>query len=115
MALDGDQSSNAKHAWRAVIRLRRSAGANPVVDDLKAGLGEAFRLREVLRQTARDRDVHVREPRNEAVGEREPAVLAELVEAVLRAQADRNSRSGPRELAVDVCVNEVGVQEGGSP
>ena len=67
---------------------------DPVVDDLEAVLVEALGVGEVARETTRDRDVDVRQRRDRAVGEREGASLAELVEAVLRAD-----RSGVRAAA----------------
>ena len=81
------------------------------MDDLEVLLLEALGLGEVLRETLRDRDVHVCERADRAVGEAEPAPLAELVEAVLRGEPQRNARHGAGELPVDVGVHEVRVQD----
>ena len=55
--------------------------------------------------------MHVREAGDGPVGEREAASLPELVEAVLRAEAERDPRERARHLPVDVGVHEVRVQE----
>ena len=56
------------------------------MDDLEVLLVEALGLREVLGEAVGDRDVHVRERADGAVGEPEPAALPELVEPVLRGE-----------------------------
>ena len=81
------------------------------MDDLEVLGVEALRLLEVLREAARDGDVDVRQTRHAAVGERERASFAELVEAVLRRNAHGNARERARDLAVRVGVDEVGVQD----
>ena len=93
------------------IGRRLAVRRDPVVDDLEVLLLEALGLGEVLRETLRDRDVHVCERADRAVGEAEPAPLAELVEAVLRGEPQRNARHGAGELPVDVCVHEVRVED----
>ena len=80
----------------ARVRRRLAVRRDPVVDDLEALLVEALRLRQVAREAARDRDVHVREAGDGPVAERERAALAELVEAVLRGEADGHAREQRR-------------------
>src|SRR5205814_9120395 len=82
LALDRDQPADAEQARRLPgVRRRFAAGRDPVVNDLEAALVEAFRVREVPGEAARDRDVDVREARDRAVAESERPPLAELVEA----------------------------------
>ena len=81
------------------------------MDDLEPAFVEALRVGQVTGEAPRDGDVDVREARDRSVGEREAASLAKLVETVLRAEAERHPRERARELAVDVRVHEVGVQE----
>ena len=95
------------------VRRRLAARRDPVVDDLEAVLVEALRLGEVVRQALRDRDVEVREAGDSPVGKRERAPLAELVEAVLRRDADRNRRQGACHQPVRVRVNEMRMQDVG--
>ena len=87
------------------------AARDPVVDDLELVLVEALHLREVAGEALRDRDVHVRERGDRAVGEAEEAALAEPVEAVLGREPDGDARRRARDLAVDVGVHEVRVQD----
>ena len=89
----------------------RPVRGDPVVDDLEVLLVEALGLGEVLREPLRDRDVDVRQRADGAVGDAEPASLAELVEAVLRGEPKRHARHRPGELAVDVRVDEMRVQD----
>ena len=81
------------------------------MDDLEAPAVEALDLLEITRKPAGNRDVRVREACDRAVAEREAAVLAELVEAVLRRDTHRNARQRAGELAVDVGMHEVRVQD----
>ena len=81
------------------------------MDDLEVLLLEALGLGEVLREPLGDRDVDVRQRADGAVGEPEPAPFAELVEPVLRRETERNARQRAGELAVDICVHEVRVQD----
>ena len=112
MALDRDQSADAeKPRGRFGIRRCLPVRCDPVVDDLEVLLLEALGLGEVLRETLRDRDVHMRERADGAVGEAEPAPLAELVEAVLRGEPQRHPRQRAGELPVDVGVHEVRVED----
>ena len=112
MPLDRDEPADAEQSRLAARVGRRCAGRrDPVVDDLEGLLVEALGLGEVVREALRDRDVDVRERADRAVGEAEPAPLAELVEAVLRREAKRNARERSGELAVDVRVDEVRVQD----
>ena len=106
MSLDRDQSPDAQDPRRrGDVRGRGSVDRDPVVDDLEAALREALGLGEVAREAAGDRDVDVREACDGAVGEGELAPLAELVEAVLRREPERDARERPCELAVDVGVD----------
>ncbi len=112
MSLDRDEPADAEKAGSpAGVRGRGAVGLDPVVDDLEVLLLEPLRLGEVLREALRDRDVHVGERRDRAVGDAEPAALAELVEPVLRRKPERDPRQRPGELAVDVGVDEVRVQD----
>ena len=71
VALDRDQPPDAEQARLAArVRRRGVARRDPVVDDLEVLLVEALRLGEVAREALRDRDVHVRERADRAVGER---------------------------------------------
>ena len=112
VALDRNQPADAEQSWD-VVRIRHgpAVGLDPVVDDLETRTVEALDLFQVLRQTTRDRDVRVREARDGTVAECEAAVLAELVEAVLRRHADRYAGQRPRQLAVHIGVHEVRVQD----
>src|SRR5205814_7858314 len=83
----------------------------PVMDDLEAPAVEALDLLQVAREPARDCDVRVRQARDRAIAEREAAVLAELVEAVLRRHAYGDARQRPGQLAVDVRMDEMRVQD----
>ena len=94
-----------------LVRTAAPPGRDPVVDDLEVLLAEALRLGEVLREPLRDRDVHVRERADRAIGETEQAPFAELVEPVLRRQPNGMRASEPGELPVDVGVDEVRVQD----
>ncbi len=96
------------------VRQRLAARRDAVVDDLEVLLVEALRLLQVLREAARDGDVDVREAGDAAVGEREGAALAELVEAVLRRHAHRHARERAGDLPVRVGVDEVRVEDVGS-
>ena len=97
MALDRDQPADAEQArLGARVRGARRRRRDPVVDDLEVLLVEALRLGEVLREPPRDRDVHVRERADGAVGEPEPAPFPELVEAVLRREPERHARRASR-------------------
>ena len=112
MSLDRDQAPDTEEAGRlAGVRLRLRPGGDPVVDDLEVGLGEAFRLRQVAGEAARDRDLPVRERADRAVAEREEPPLPELVEAVLRREPDRHPGERSGRLAVRVGVDEVRVQD----
>jgi hypothetical protein len=112
VALDRDQPADAEETRHVPgVPARLAVRLDSVVHDLKAGTVEAFDLFEVARKPARDRDVRVGEARDRAVAEGEAAVLAELVEAVLRRDADRDSRQRPRQLPVDVGMDEVCVQD----
>ncbi len=111
MPLDRDQPADAEHARLVGRRLRLASGDDPVVDDRELGLVEALDLGEVAREPARDRDVEVREAGDRPVREREAGVLAELVEAVLRAHAERHRGHRAGDLPVDVGVDEVRVQD----
>jgi hypothetical protein len=112
VALHGDQPADAEEP-RLVsgIRLDRVPPGDSVVDDLEAVLVEALDLGEVACEPLRDRHVHVRERGDGAIGEAEEAPLAEPVEAVLRGEAQRHSRHRSGDLAVDVRVHEVRVQD----
>ena len=111
MALDRDQPTDAEQPrFRSRVRRCGAARRNPVVHDLEVLLLEPLGLREVLRETLRDRDVNVRERADRAIREAEPAALAELVEAVLRRQPQRHSRQRAGELPVDVGVHQVRVE-----
>jgi hypothetical protein len=81
------------------------------VDDLEARAVEPFDLLQIPRQPAGDRDMRVREGRDRPVAERKARVLAELVEAVFRRHAHRNSRQRAGELSVHVGVHEMRVQD----
>src|SRR5205814_4949686 len=112
VALDRDQPADAqqpRHATR--IRTRLAVRLDAVVDDLEARAVEPLDLLEIAGEAPRDRDVGVGEARDRAVAEREAAVLAELVEAVLRRDADRHTRERTGQLAVDVGVDEVRVED----
>ena len=113
--LDRDQSPDAEQARHAVrVRLRLAVRIDPVVDDLEAVVVEALDVLEVAREPARDRDVHVREACERAVGEAEVRRFAKLVEAVLRREAKRHARDRPGEQPVGVGVHEVRVQDRGA-
>ena len=112
MALDGDEAADAEETrLGSLVRRRRPVRRDPVVDDLEVLLLEALRVGEVLREPLRDRDVDVRERSDRPVGEPEPAALAELVEAVLRRQAQRYASQRARELAIGVRVDQMRVQD----
>ena len=112
--LDRDQAPDAKEPEPlAVIRRRLRPGLDPVVDDLERLLVEAFDVGEVAREPPRDRDVHRRELADGAVGHGEPLALAELVEAVLRRDADGDAGRRAGGQAVDVGMDEVRVQDRG--
>ena len=96
------------------VRPRLAVRLDPVVHDLEARAVEALDLLEVACEPARDGDVRVRETGNRAIAECEAAVLPELVEAVLRRNADRDAGQRTGELAVNVGVHEVRVQDPGS-
>ena len=114
MPLDRDQAADAEQARLAArVRAHGVPRRDAVVDDLEVLLVEALGLGEVVREPLRDRDVDVGERADRAVGEPEPAALAELVEAVLRGEPQRHPRDRPGELAVDVGVDEVRVQDRG--
>ncbi len=59
--------------------------------------------------------MQVGESGDKAVGKGEAPVLAELVEAVLRADARGDAGEGSGQLAVDVCMDEVRVQQRRAP
>ena len=81
------------------------------MDDLEVRLRKALGLGEVAREAARDRDLLVRERADRPVAEREDAALAELVEAVLGREPDRDAGERARGLAVGVRVDEVRVED----
>ena len=112
VALDRDQPADAEQP-RHVAGVRRGLAVrvDAVVDDLERLVVEALDVLEVAREPARDRDVHVREARERAVGEPEVRRLAELVEAVLRREAQRHARDGAGEQPVRVGVHEMRVQD----
>ena len=112
VTLDRDEAADAEQARLGpVVRSRVPRRGDAVVDDLEVGLVEALGLREVLGETLRDRDVHVRERADRAIGEPEPAPFSELVEPVLRREPKRDACDGTGELPVDVRVYEVRVQD----
>ena len=112
MALDRDQPADAEQARRvARVRRRLAVGVDAVVDDLEALAVESLDVLEIAREPARDRDVHVRERRDGAVGETEVRRLAELVEAVLRREAHRHARRGSGEQPVRLGVHEMRVED----
>ena len=90
---------------------RLAVGVDAVVDDLEALVVEALHILEIPREAARDRYVHVREARERPVGETEIRRLAELVEPVLRREAQRHARDRAGEKPVRIGVHEVGVQD----
>ncbi len=115
MSLDGDESADTDEArLGARIRRGRTLGVDAVVDDLEVPHVEAFGLREVLREPLGNRNVDVRERADGSVREAEPPSLAKLVEAVLRGEPKGDACDGPRELAVDVGVHEVRVEDAGT-
>ena len=93
------------------VRLRLAVRVDPVVHDLEALVVEALDVLEIAREPARDRDVDVREARERTVGEPEVRGLAELVEPVLRREAERDAGDRTREETVRVGVHEVRVQD----
>src|SRR5437667_5031787 len=112
MSLDRDQPPDTEKArLGARVGARAIPRRDPVVDDDEPLLVEALGLREVMREALRDRDVDVRKRAHGSVGKPEEAPLAELVEAVLRREAERNAGHRARELPVHVCVYEMGVQD----
>ena len=112
VTLDRDEAADAEEARLGpVVRSRAPCRGDPVVDDLEVSLVEALGLREVLGETLRDRDVHVRERADRAIGEPEPAPFPKLVEPVLRREPERDACDGTGELPVDVRVHEVRVED----
>jgi hypothetical protein len=112
VSLDRNQPPDTEQSRLiAAIRLRRAVGVDAVVDDLEARAVETLDLLEVAGETTRDGNVRVRKARNRAVAQGETAVLAELVEAVLRRDAHRDTGERPGQLPVDVGVHEMGVQD----
>ncbi len=111
MPLDRDQPTHDHERGALGRRSRRLAWLDPVVHDLERPGSEPLRLLEVAREPARDRDVDIGQARNRPVGSRERARRAELVEAVLGADAHRHPRQPRRCEAVEVGVHEVGVDD----
>src|SRR3954447_23514837 len=78
VALDGNQAADAEEPRDTVcIRLRLAVGIDAVVHDLEAVAVESLHIFEVVRKAAGDRDVHVRETRERAIGHAEVRRLAE--------------------------------------
>src|SRR6266568_5376233 len=82
-----------------------------VVHDLEARPVEALHFLQVASEPARDRDVRMRKRRDRTVSERKARVLSKFVEAVLRRHPKRNACQSAGELPVDVCVNEMCVED----
>jgi len=81
------------------------------VDDREGAGRKAFGLLEVAREPAGDRDLPRRQPRNGSVGGRDGPAGAELVEAVLAADAHRHARERRGRQPVEVGVEEVRVHD----
>ncbi len=111
VALDRDQAADDREPRPAGERRRLRPRLDAVVDDLEARRVEALALGEVARQPGRDRDVDVGERGDGAIGGGERLPVAERVEAVLRRDEHGYAGEAAGGQAVEVGVDEVGVED----
>ena len=114
MTFDRNQAADAREArLGAFVRRRRAGGCDPVVDDFEVLSRQTPRSRPGTRPALARWRCERAQRADRTVSESEPTPFPELVETVLRREPERHASQRAGELAVDIGVHEVCVEDAG--